>query len=48
MSVQTVPLGNVVITPNALERFNKNCSHKKQTNRARLGLSLGPRLGRWP
>ena len=31
-----------------LERFNKNCSHKKQTNRARLGLSLGPRLGRWP
>jgi len=32
----------------ALERFNKNGSHKKQTNRARLGRSLGPRLGRWP
>ena len=31
-----------------LERFNKNCSHKKQTSRARLGRLLGPKLGRWP
>ena len=30
-----------------LEHFNKNCSHMKQTNQAHLGLSLGPRLGRW-
>ena len=42
------PLLPVVGKPMVLERFNKNCSHTKQTNRARLGPSLGPRLGRWP
>jgi hypothetical protein len=31
----------------ALEHFNKNCSHTRQTNREHLGRLPWPRLGRW-
>jgi len=32
---------------NGLERFNKSCSHTRQTNREHLGVLSWPGLGRW-